>query len=332
MELTRRGFIAAAAELSQFIATAASERDARSPGGGSPGGHDPNLVAFLSDIHLLDNTVRWKDGPVQSSVVLPKLISEILALRPLPANAVVMGDFSASCGWEEDFRLAAAFLRPLSDAGIALSFAIGNHDNRAAFLKVFPEYKSRLLMQERIVSKVSTPNADLVLLDTLKSRPGREWAQPGKDGSFTEGTMDDLQREWLRDTLSAAARPVFVGAHHCAREAGIVKEIVNAPKVFGYIFGHEHVVAESFLHDGYADSRTVQTATLPSGGYWGDIGYALFRTYEDRAELTFRQTDFYFNRLWPDRPRPKNWRERVLMHDGRTVTFWYDKPDNFYGS
>ena len=68
----------------------------------------------------------------------------------------------ATCGWVEDFRLAAAFLRPLADAGIALSFAMGNHDNRACFLKVFPDYKARLLMPDRIVSKVSTPNADLV--------------------------------------------------------------------------------------------------------------------------------------------------------------------------
>ena len=142
--------------------------------------------------------------------------------------------------------------------------------------------------------------------------------------------MDAAQREWLHAALSVAVRPTFIGAHHCARESGIVKEIVEAPKVFGYIFGHEHAIAESFLYDGYANSQTVQTATLPSGGYWGDIGYALFRTFGDRAELTFRQTDFYFNRFWQDRPRPKNWRERVRMHDGRTVTFWYDKPGNFY--
>ena len=297
-----------------------------------PPNHDPNLMVFLSDIHLLDNTVRWKNGSAQSSAALPQLVSEILALRPLPANAVMFGDFSASSGWEEDFRLAAKILKPLSDAGIALSFAMGNHDNRMSFLKVFPEYKSRLLLPERIVSKVSTPNADLVLLDTLKTRPGREWGEPGGAGSFVEGTIDAAQRTWLADTLASARRPTFVGAHHPAQEPGIVKEVVNAPTVFGYIFGHDHVVAEGFLHDGYANSRTVQTATLPSGGFWGDIGYALFRTFEDRTELTFRQTDFYFNRRWPDRPRPKNWQERVRMHDGRTVTFWYDKPINFYGT
>ena len=324
MELTRRGFIAGAgAAACSSLCGCVGTRCAAA--------HDPNLMAFLSDIHLHDNTVRWNDGPVQSCVVLPQLISEILALRPLPANAVVFGDFSASCGWEEDFRLAAACLKPLSDAGIVLSFAMGNHDNRSSFLKVFPDYKSRLLLPERIVSKVSTPNADLVLIDTLKSRPGQEWAEPAWDGGFVEGTIDAAQRAWLADTLAAATRPTFVGAHHPAHEPGIRKEVVTSPKVFGYIFGHNHVVAEGFLHDAYANSQTVQTATLPSGGFWGDIGYALFRTFEDRAELTFRQTDFYFNRSWNDRPRPKNWRERVKMHDGRMVTFWYDKPGNFYG-
>ena len=145
-----------------------------------------------------------------------------------------------------------------------------------------------------------------------------------------EGAMDAAQRTWLRETLSSTTRPTFVGAHHRAQEVGIVPELVAAPTVYGYIFGHEHIWADGFLHDGYANSRTVQTATLPSGGFWGDIGYALFKTFPDRAELTVRQTDFWFNRRWPEKPRPKNWRERVRRHDGRTITFWYDKPPDFY--
>ena len=321
MALTRRVFLAgagatcvgAAAETAALHA-AAPRMESRHLGGDE---YDPNLMVFLSDIHQHDNTVRWKNGPTQANLVLPQLVKEILTLRPLPAHAVVFGDFSASCGWIEDFRLAAAALKPLSDAGIALTFGMGNHDNRQSFMQVFPAYKKRCLVPGRIVSKVSTPNADLILLDTLKSRDGEDWAEPTNKGSHVEGAIDATQRNWLRETLAAATRPTFVGAHHDAREVGIVKEIVTTPTVFGYI--------------GYSDSRTVQTATLPSGGFWGDIGYALFRTFENRAELTVRQTDFYFNRRWQDKPRPKNWTERVKMHDGRKVTFWYDKPGNFYG-
>ena len=328
--MTRREFLTG---CGAFVAGAGALRLPADEGAGATvqtGGHDPNLTAFLADIHLLDDSVRWKNGPTQSSVVLPRLVAEILAMRPLPANAIVLGDFSASSGWEEDFRLAAAALRPLADAGIALSFAMGNHDNRSAFLKTFPEYRGRLLVPGRIVSKVATPNADIILLDTLKCREGADWREPTNEGNFVQGELDEAQREWLRSELAAATRPTFVCAHHRAQEAGIVKELVTAPCVFGYIFGHEHTVAESFLHDGYANSQTVQTATLPSGGYWGDIGYALFRTFPDRSELTFRQTDFYFNRRWTDRPRPKHWLERVRAHDGTTITFWHEKPGNFY--
>lgn len=320
MELTRRGFIAGAGAV--VAGSTFGERALPA--------HDPNLMVFFSDIHQHDGTVRWKNGPTQANAVLPELVKEVLALRPLPANAVVFGDFSASCGWIEDFRLAAAALKPLADAGITLTLGMGNHDNRVCFMKVFPDYRSRCLVPGRIVSKVSTPNADLIMLDTLKSRDGEDWAEPTSKGSHVEGAIDDAQREWLRKTLAAATRPTFVGAHHPAREAGIVKEIVTAPTVFGYMFGHDHVFAEGFLSDGYGNSQTVQTATLPSGGFWGDIGYALFRTFEDRAELTVRQTDFWFNRRWRNRQRPKNWTERVRMHDGRKVTFWYDKPGNFY--
>ena len=228
MELTRRDFLVGAG------AAATGGRTALQPS------HDPNLMVFLSDIHQHDNTVRWKNGPTQANVVLPQLVKEILALRPLPAHAVVFGDFSASCGWIEDFRLAAAALKPLSDAGIALTLGMGNHDNRQSFMQVFPDYKKRCLVPGRIVSKVSTPNADLILLDTLKSREGEDWAEPTNKGSHVEGAIDATQRNWLRETLAAATRPTFVGAHHDAREVGIVKEIVTTPTVFGYIFGHEH--------------------------------------------------------------------------------------------
>ena len=315
MELTRRSCLAGAGAVAAGSALGEGIKDAteRVP---PTDGHDPNLMVFLADIHQHDNMVRWKNGPTQANAVLPELVKEVLTLRPLPANAVVFGDFSASCGWIEDFRLAAAALKPLSDAGITLTLGMGNHDNRAMFMKVFPDYKARCLVPGRIVSKVSTPNADLILLDTLKSRKGEDWAEPTSKGSHVEGSMDDAQREWLRETLAAATRPTFVGAHHSAWECGIVKDIVTSPTVFGYIFGHDHVWDENFLHYGYSDSRTVQTATLPSGGFWGDIGYALFRTFDDRAELTVRQTDFYFNRRASSRARSSSSDAACSASDG----------------
>ena len=45
MELTRRGFLAGAGATVAALAGASGEVE----------GHDPNLVALLADIHLLDN-------------------------------------------------------------------------------------------------------------------------------------------------------------------------------------------------------------------------------------------------------------------------------------
>ena len=325
--ITRRGFLAAAAASAAAGVGSKGALGATAANGAS---HDPNLMVLLADIHMLDNSVRWPNGPTHQNALLQKFVKEILAMRPLPAHAVVFGDFSASSGWEEDFAMAAKFLRPLAEAGIKLTLGMGNHDNRKNFLKTFPGYRKRMLLEDRIVSMASTPYADLIMLDTLKTRDGDGWGEPTTSGNCVEGALDAAQRAWLRKTLASATRPVFIGSHHLASEVGMIPELVNGKTVYGHILGHRHAFEENFLHDGYSNSQTVQTVTLPSAGYWGDIGYALFRTFPDRAELTVRQTDFFFNREWADRPRPKNWLERARRHDGTKVTFWYDKPGNFW--
>ena len=70
--------------------------------------HDPNLAVFLSDIHCNGKYAgRWVQ---HQHPILKRYVAEILAMRPLPANVVVFGDFSASCGWKEDFAIAREFV------------------------------------------------------------------------------------------------------------------------------------------------------------------------------------------------------------------------------
>jgi hypothetical protein len=182
MVLTRQRFIAGAGAFAAFPAFPAA-RQTRAAG------LDPNLMVFFADVHQHDGRAHWPDWQyTQANKVFPGLVAEVLRLRPLPANAVVFGDFSTSFGWEEDFRLAAAALQPLADAGIGLTLGMGNHDNRAAFMRVFPDYAARCLVPGRIVSKVSTPNADLIILDTLKARDGKDWAE--LSGSLNLGNAE----------------------------------------------------------------------------------------------------------------------------------------------
>ena len=310
---TRRDFLggALAATALPRVGVAAEASDAL----------DPNLAVFLADIHCHGHSKGWVQ---HQHAILRRYVAEILALRPRPAHVVIFGDFSASCGWIEDFRLAREILTPLLDAGMTFTCGMGNHDKRRNFLAVFPEYADRLLVKDRIVSKLAFPHCDFIMLDSLREKEG-------DGGNFVDGRVDGEQLAWLKGELAAAKRPLFLGAHHCAKESGIRKEVVCAPTVCGYIFGHEHIWADNYLHDGtYGNSQTVQTATLPSGGFYGDVGYALFRMYDDRAELTLKQDDFFFNRDWP-KPRPKAWQARVEAHRNAKVVFWYEKMKNFWG-
>ncbi len=55
----------------------------------------------------------------------------------------------------------------------------------------------------------------------------------------------------------------------------------------------------------------------------------VFRMFDDRAELTLKQDDFFFNRDWKE-PRPKNWLARVEAHRNTKIVFYYEKPGNFW--
>ena len=82
----------------------------------------------------------------------------------------------------------------------------------------------------------------------------------------------------------------------------------------------------AFFLDDEEKDRAVALMRRVEAGVKASMSYCINRT----VSISSDPFDPYFNRLWQDRPRPKNWRERVKMHDGRTVTFWYDKPEDFY--
>ena len=79
---------------------------------------------------------------------------------------------------------------------------------------------------------------------------------------------------------------------------------------------------------------------LPSAGYWGDIGYVLFRTSPNGARATLRQTEHFFPRWKGDvtdaSAQPLVWRERTRANDGQTCLFtfprawpWNEKSRDF---
>lgn len=280
---------------------------------------DPSKVVLLSDIHICG---EFKDGkPIKypyNPTSLNLRIEEILAMRPLPANVIVFGDVAWDYGLEEDYRYAAELLKPIEDAGIKVTLALGNHDRREPFFKVFPEYAENTPVPGRAVSVVSLPNVDIVILDSLAQLPGLK----PKQKTTVSGEINDAQIEWLKGFINQSTRPVILGAHHPLKEMKpLFNLIATTSKVAGYIYGHNHTWNKGTV---FVRPRKgihmVPVVGLPAT-FYGDIGFAVLQTGKEGAHIEFSSKGFWWPQ--PAEQPPKEWLQRVKDLQKEECTFLY---------
>ena len=65
--------------------------------------------------------------------------------------------------------------------------------------------------------------------------------------------------------------------------------------------------------------------SLPSSGFWGDIGYVKFRTSPDGATAELVQDDFYFQTPTAHAVRPRYWDVRLRENQGKTMEFSFER-------
>ena len=268
---------------------------------------DERLTVLLSDIHICG---ELKDGkPLHypyNPTSLQLRIGEILSMRPLPAHVLVFGDVAWDYGLEEDYRYAAELLRPLEDAGIKLTLGLGNHDRRAAFFKVFPQYERMTPVKGRAVSVVELPDVDVIMLDSLAELPNLKPRQ----ATTVNGEMLESQAEWLKAFLAKSERPAILCAHHPLREMPLLEKVISeSPNVAGFVYGHVHYWSKvPYIIRSRVPQRMVQTVSLPAT-FYGDIGMAVMETNSKGACIKFSSKGYW----WPqpsDNP-PKEWQRRV---------------------
>jgi len=257
--------------------------------------HDPNLVVLLSDLHTGAKSTYQKPK-------LMAILDEILAMKPLPANVLIMGDVAYLDGLDADYEVLKPILQRLTNAGIAWSAVLGNHDRREAFWRHFPEHLSaQPLVPGRHVSIVQTPHAQFVLLDTLLT---------GK----VNGELNEDQRVWLSAYLPTQKKPVFVCAHHPLGESKLGGLLATSPMVAAYIYGHHHYWQAK-------KTEGVNTLCLPSTGHWGDIGYVVVTLKPEGADFALQIRDHFKPKPLPE-PQAA-WTKRVekLRNASWSVTF-----------
>ena len=291
---------------------------------------DENLSVFISDIHVSGPDIKgtlWGDQPTYQNPYFERAVDEILAMRPRPRRVVCFGDVALWFGFRADYEASRPGFGRLTDAGIDVHLAMGNHDRREPFLEVYPQYAKTSPVPGRIVSVVNLGTCDLILLDSLDQTKEKEGTPNG-----VGGTIDRAQWDWLKEECMRRTRPFFCGAHHDydeltlevepGKRASVLSFLKNAPYFRGWISGHHHFWTKGRIFKAWNSPDTIRTVILPSTGWKGDIGYATMRTSADRAVLSLVQYDYYFPKpLGKGVPRPREWDEIIAENRGQRCTF-----------
>lgn len=155
-------------------------------------------LAHLSDPHL-------RTGPLGSETAsgLDRALRRVAALDPPPDAAVITGDL-ADHGRPDEYR---AVREIVDQFPLPLHLAIGNHDDRDAFLAEFSGTRF-LGGGMRTYYVIDGPDVTLIVLDS-------------KNGHAAAGTIDDDQLRWLDDQLAHSVRPTVLCLHHPPVAVGI---------------------------------------------------------------------------------------------------------------
>ena len=292
---------------------------------------DDNLTVFVTDIHVSGS----KGIPRAPLRRLERFVDEVLAMRPRPKRVVSLGDLAYLYGLPVDYAESKPVLKRLEAAGIELVFCMGNHDRRSAFAAEWPEHLAYSPVPGKFMRVVSLGTADLIVLDGLQGADDR----PVDDAGPGSGFLFPDELAWCREELPKRTRPFFVCAHQGLHDFTFPKEGAKKPMTLagwlvkhasmfkGYLHGHDHRWRPEWIHPTWRDRQTVRTLCLPSNGLWGDIGYATFRTFEDRAVCSVEIRDFFFPREPETAARPAAWQVKVEENRGQKVTFLYERGE-----
>ena len=286
---------------------------------------DESLAVFLSDVHV--NGLDELNGQKISNMArnyLAITVAEILKMDPLPRNIFIFGDLAHSAGRIEDYHRSYQELKLLSDVGIKITIGMGNHDHRKAFLEVWPDHAKRTIIPGNIHTVTSLPDYDFIMLDSLDEKDEPNAYNPGG------GKLSLAAQEWVAEELPKWPRPFFLGAHHALNELYVSNNekplrhrIRKFPNCKGFIHGHNHVWKTNITT--WISPNAVPWLTLPSNGFWGDIGYVTFRVNKTEklktavAELHLK--DFHLHGLDPATSRPAAWDARLNDLKGSRCTF-----------
>jgi 3',5'-cyclic AMP phosphodiesterase CpdA len=210
--------------------------------------------AFLSDTHIPEDVNNNYRGfyPYQN---LKKVVPGIVSA--LPENVAITGDLARLSGKYGDYVNLKKLLEPIAEKR-PVFMALGNHDDRQNFLKVFnngPGEKQSV--KGKYVVVANTPPARVIILDSLLYV------------NKVPGLLGKAQRQWLVQYLNQCDdTPTLLCFHHTLGDGDgdlldvprLYSAIKPIRKVKAIIYGHSHAY-------GFSKFEGIHLINLPAVGY-----------------------------------------------------------------
>lgn len=236
-------------------------------------------LALLADTHVPGDRKNGHRGfnPWEN---LRAVVPQVVAARP--AGVVICGDAARLEGRLEDYQELRALLEPAA-AVAPVYIGLGNHDDRANFLKVFAERPGTPApIGGKHVTVIEHPAVRVIVLDSLMYV------------NQTPGLLGRAQRQWLATHLPRLAdRPAVLFVHHTLGDGD--GDLLDAERLLALARPQRHVKAIFYGHSHvWALSRRerLQLINLPAVGYnFNDaqpVGWVDARLGRDGAALTLR--------------------------------------------
>jgi 3',5'-cyclic-AMP phosphodiesterase len=235
--------------------------------------------ALLSDTHIPADAATENRGfrPFENLRRVAAQVSE-----RAPEGALISGDLARTRGELGDYENVRLLLEPVS-AKMPVVMGLGNHDDRANFLKVFANSRRRTedVKGKHVVVLTAGP-VRFVMLDSLMLV------------NITPGLLGKAQRTWLEEFLKTSDEtPTMLFVHHTLNDGDgalldsdrFLNIIRPYRKVKAVFYGHSHV------YD-YGELDGIHLINIPAVGYnfapQQPVGWVEGVFRNDAAELTLR--------------------------------------------
>lgn len=218
-------------------------------------------VIQISDPHLMT-----PGGLLYGSNPLSKLQACLADIGANHADAdlvVISGDLTT----DGERPAYAALSESLTKFGPPCRLMLGNHDDRAVFLEMFPQATAE---RGFVQSVVDSSEGRLILLDTL-------------DSGHVEGKLCAARLDWLDEQLQEARdRPVFLFMHHPPFR-------IHIPKLDRVMLADADALHEVLLRHGNVRHIFAGHVHRLIAGSWRGIPISTLRSTNHQTALDFSQ-------------------------------------------